>query len=91
MRIKAADGKGTLLKVIKAPVTRHLPVNCRMFGTSVTGTSIDVQDFVQALPDEPVVFVFGGMAHGHLEPNYVSMQTLTFVDDLTCVCVSCLG
>lgn len=73
MRIKAADGTGTLLKVIKSPVTRHLPVDARVFGTSVTGTSIDVQDFVQALPDKPVVFVFGGMAHGHLEPPYVSL------------------
>mmetsp|Transcript_31805 Transcript_31805/g.39248 ORF Transcript_31805/g.39248 Transcript_31805/m.39248 type:complete len:260 (+) Transcript_31805:102-881(+) len=77
MKIKAADGNATLLKVIKNPITRHLPVNCRIFGTTVTGTLVDTHDFTAALPDKPVVFVFGAIAHGHIEPNYCD-QHLSF-------------
>lgn len=77
MKIKSAEGNKTLLKVIKNPVTRHLPPHARVFGTSVNGTLVDVQDLAAALPDEPVVFVFGAMAKGHIEPNYVE-QMLSF-------------
>ena len=71
MRIRAAQGSKTLLKVIKNPVEIHLPVNARRFGTSHEGILVDVYEFVEHLPDEPVVFVFGAMAQGKLDPKYV--------------------
>mmetsp|Transcript_10330 Transcript_10330/g.11864 ORF Transcript_10330/g.11864 Transcript_10330/m.11864 type:complete len:266 (-) Transcript_10330:210-1007(-) len=77
MKIKAADGNMTLLKVIKNPVTRHLPVNSRVFGTTVTGTLVDTHDFTAALPDKPVVFIFGAIAHGAIDVNYAD-QMLSF-------------
>jgi len=71
MKIRAADGNKTLLKVVKNPITRHLPPNARVFGASVTGTLVNIHDFVPALKDdEPVVFVLGGFAHGHVAPDY---------------------
>lgn len=80
MKIRASDGPKTLLKVIKNPVTRHLPPNCPRFGTSVTGTLVDTYDFAAKLPnDRPIIFVFGSMAHGHLEPDYVD-EMLSFSD-----------
>ena len=71
MKIRAAQGSKTLLKVIKNPVEVHLPVNARRFGTSHQGTLVDVFEFVNHLPDEPVVFAFGAMAQGKLAPKYV--------------------
>jgi rRNA small subunit pseudouridine methyltransferase Nep1 len=65
LKIRAADGPKTLLKIVKGPVTRHLPTNCRVYGTSVTGTLVDAHDFVPTLPQhDPLVFVFGAVAHG---------------------------
>ena len=61
LKIRASDGPKTLLQVVKNPVTRHLPANSRKFGTSVTGTLVDLNEFVPALPDDtPAVCVFGG-------------------------------
>jgi rRNA small subunit pseudouridine methyltransferase Nep1 len=71
LRIRAAQGSKTLFKVIKNPVEIHLPINARRFGTSHQGTLVDVYEFVDHLPDEPVVFVFGAMAQGKLQPAYV--------------------
>mmetsp|Transcript_17169 Transcript_17169/g.33659 ORF Transcript_17169/g.33659 Transcript_17169/m.33659 type:complete len:247 (-) Transcript_17169:228-968(-) len=71
MKIRAVDGNKTLMKVIKNPITRHLPPDARIFGMSVTGTLVDVHEFVPALDDtRPIVFIFGGFAHGHIEADY---------------------
>eukprot|EP00941_MAST-03F_sp_MAST-3F-sp1_P005212 g5212.t1 len=75
MKIRAGgqDGNGKLLlKVIKNPITRHLPIGCRKIGTSVGGKLIDPQDLVASLDhDEPIVFVFGAHSHGAVEADYV--------------------
>jgi len=71
MKIRASDGDKMLMRVVKNPITRHLPPDARIFGTSVRGTLVDVHEFVPALSDDvPVVFLFGGIAHGHLNPDY---------------------
>jgi len=75
LKIRAADGNKTLLRVIKNPITRHLPVQCKKFGAEVDGTLVDVHDFVEALPDDqPVVFAFGAFAHGDISLDYVDQQ-----------------
>ena len=67
LKIRASESSKTLLKVIKNPVTRHLPPNCKKYGCSTTGELVNPWEFVQTLnPHEPVVFVFGAMAHGHV-------------------------
>ncbi|KAK8795623.1 hypothetical protein WA158_000280 [Blastocystis sp. Blastoise] len=78
LKIRSAEGSQTLMKVIKNPVTSHLPIGARRIGTSVTGALVDPIDLVSALPDnEPIVFVFGAIAHGHINLDYVE-ETVSF-------------
>ena len=78
MKIRAAGGAGggrVLLKVIKNPVTRHLPTGCRKIGTSVDGKLISPADLVASLDqEEPVVFVFGAHSHGNVNADYVEEE-----------------
>lgn len=75
LKIRSTDGNHTLLSVIKNPVTKHLPANAKRYALTCTGTLVDPWQFVEKLPiDEPVVFIFGAMAHGHItkeNTNYV--------------------
>ena len=79
MRIRSSTGDETLLKVIKNPVTDHLPIGAHIFGTSVTGVLVDPIEFVEVLSEttdkntntDSFVFVFGAIAHGHLDLDYV--------------------
>lgn len=67
LKVRSADGKATLLKVIKNPVSRHLPPGCKGYGMSVTGNLYNPMALACALPeDKPVVFVIGAMAAGHI-------------------------
>jgi len=66
--IRAADGPNKLLKVIKNPITDHLPTGCTKIGTSFNGTLVDVKELV---PDNsPIVFVIGAMSHGSVNADY---------------------
>ena len=72
LSIRATDGPEKLLKVIKNPVTDHLPVGARRIGLSHKGDKlVRINDYVKELPDEPVVFVCGCFAHGKIEADYV--------------------
>ncbi len=70
LKIRSSDGPDILLKVIKNPVTAHLPVGSHKFATSVTGELVNINDFVAPLPDEPVVFMVGSHAHGPAEVDW---------------------
>ena len=74
LSIRASNGPHKLLKVIKNPVTDHLPPNARIVLLSVTGRLTSMPEYVPTLPDtskgETVVFVAGAMAHGKVEPEY---------------------
>ena len=65
LSIRASNGPHKLLKVIKNPVTDHLPAGARVYLLSVTGRLTSCADFVSTLPKgQPVVIVAGAMAHG---------------------------
>jgi rRNA small subunit pseudouridine methyltransferase Nep1 len=71
LKIRASDGPEVLLKVVKNPVTLHLPQGCLKLGTSVKGAMTDVNELIPTLPqNEPVVFVVGAHAHGPAEVDY---------------------
>lgn len=73
MRVRAADGNDTLLKVVKNPVTAHLPIGATVVGLEVGGQLVDAVDLPQLLPkDRPVVFVIGAMSHGDINPDYIT-------------------
>ena len=85
MKIRSTSGDESLMKVIKNPITDHLPIGAHIFGTSVTGTLVDSIDFVAVLSEttdkntntDSFVFVFGAIAHGHLDLDYVE-STVSF-------------
>ncbi len=68
LSIRASNGPHKLLKVIKNPVTDHLPPGCRKYLLSVTGELTSMPKLVSTLPaDRPTVFVAGAMAHGKVD------------------------
>lgn len=89
MSIKSASAGGNqkLLKVIKNPITSHLPVGCKKWGTSFQSDNlIQPSDLVPTSTDLdgnqeggdgrnveelPVVVVIGAMAHGQTGADYV--------------------
>ncbi|KAJ9460071.1 Ribosomal RNA small subunit methyltransferase NEP1 [Diplonema papillatum] len=79
-KIRAENANHTLLKVIKKPVTIHLPMHTNRFGTSKEGKKVELYNFVKELPDaEPTVFVFGGLARGHVKCDYTT-EVISFSD-----------
>mmetsp|Transcript_11639 Transcript_11639/g.34659 ORF Transcript_11639/g.34659 Transcript_11639/m.34659 type:complete len:223 (-) Transcript_11639:19-687(-) len=70
LKVRAADGRETLIKVVKNPIQRHLPPECPCYGFSVKGERFTPQAFAARLPtDKPVCFVLGAMAAGHVDRN----------------------
>lgn len=63
--VRATDSPMKLLKVIRNPITDHLPVGCRKLGTSFSATTlVNPRDLVPS--DEPVTVVIGAIAHGQV-------------------------
>ncbi|MEE6512748.1 hypothetical protein FKM82_019942 [Ascaphus truei] len=87
LSVRAADGPQKLLKVIKNPLTDHLPVGCLKITTSFTGEITNcVRDLVPA--EEPMLFVVGAFAHGSVNLDYtersVSISQYPLSAALTC-------
>lgn len=73
MRVRAADSSDTLLKVIKNPVSAHLPVGATLVGLEAGAKLVDPVDLPGLLPkDGPVVFVVGAMSHGDIAPDFIT-------------------
>ncbi|XP_045173344.2 ribosomal RNA small subunit methyltransferase NEP1-like [Mercenaria mercenaria] len=73
LSIHAADGPQKLLKVIKNPVTDHLPIGCKKIGMSFKAEQcVDPRTLVPA--DEPIVLVVGAMAHGSIDADYTEEE-----------------
>lgn len=63
--IRASDGPMKLLKVIKNPVSDHLPVGCRKILMSFSANKVEnPRELVP--PEEPIAIVVGAMAHGQV-------------------------
>lgn len=69
MSIRATDTSTKLMKVIKNPITDHLPVGCKKFVMSFTGKLQPPKDLVPA-EDEPIALVIGAFAHGNVNTDY---------------------
>ena len=61
LSIRATNGPDKLLKVVKGPVTKYFPLNCRRIGLSVRAPSLQpLHEYVKGLDDgTPVVFCVG--------------------------------
>lgn len=87
-RIKAKNSNEKLLKIIKNPITKHLPPNSQIIGTSKTGQLVDIHQWIPTnyingtfKKGKPVVFVFGAHPHGKI-------QNADYIDDKNYIAVS---
>lgn len=86
--IRASDGPMKLLKVIKNPITSHLPVGVKKITMSFS--SKIVQNCRDLVPkqEEPIVLIIGAMAHGKVEVDYsedvISISNYPLSAALTC-------
>ncbi len=59
------NGPDKLIKVIKNPLTDHLPPNARKITLSGDASTVRLSQYLPTLPkDGPIVFFIGAMAHG---------------------------
>jgi len=86
--VRASDGNLKLLKVIKNPVTDHLPVGVKKIATSFSSKAVVKCSDLIPTTEDPIVFVVGAMAHGKIEPDYtedtVSISNYPLSAALTC-------
>ncbi|MQL90822.1 hypothetical protein Taro_023434 [Colocasia esculenta] len=70
--IHATGKREKLFRMIKNPVTKHLPVNSRKIGFSYSSEKlVRLQDYIPAVGDDvTLVFVVGAMAHGKIDSDY---------------------
>jgi rRNA small subunit pseudouridine methyltransferase Nep1 len=72
-KIKAVNNRARLLKVVKNPITMHLPRDAPIYGTSVTAPLVSLPNWIPKTleEDKPVVFVVGSHAHGKIDADYI--------------------
>lgn len=71
-RIRAAESSEILLKVIKNPITDHLPMGAPIIATSEKSRIVDLDEYVKDIAklNKPVVFVVGAISTGDLNIDY---------------------
>ena len=75
LKIRASDKRQVLMKIIKNPISQHLPVGALRIGTSVEADLVKIQDYVTLLPpEEPICYVVGAHAHGQVEVDYIDRE-----------------
>jgi len=71
LSIRSANGPQKLLKVIKNPITSHLPVGCKKIGTTFQSKNLIHPRELVPSDESPIAIVIGAMAHGSVESDYV--------------------
>ena len=81
MRIRSSDGRQQLLRVVKNPVTQHLPVNSVRLTMSHRGVAADMNQLAQTLTSTsvPVVLVVGAHSTGPAEVDWTE-RTVSISD-----------
>ena len=66
LSIRSTNSQEKLLKVIKNPITDHLPPNCRKVTMSFEAPVVRTKDYLESLnPNESVAIFVGAMAKGN--------------------------
>ncbi|TNN51912.1 Ribosomal RNA small subunit methyltransferase NEP1 [Liparis tanakae] len=87
LSVRASDGPQKLLRMIKNPVSDHLPPGCPRMSTSfsATGEAVCPRSLV---PEGPAAVVIGAFAHGAVNVDYtektVSISNYPLSAALTC-------
>jgi rRNA small subunit pseudouridine methyltransferase Nep1 len=68
--VKASDSSIRLLKVIKNPITDHLPIGCKKVLMSYTAQKVAKPSELVPNTDEPVCVVIGAIAKGSIKVDY---------------------
>ncbi len=90
LSIRASDTSQKLLKVIKNPITDHLPAGCPKYCTSFSAEKVvHVDEFVKSQADnQPIVVVIGAMAKGSVDcdytDKYISISNYPLSAAITC-------
>ena len=74
--MRASDSPTKLLKVIRNPITDHLPVGCRKMSTSFSANkAVNPRDLVPS--EDPIAIVIGAVAHGKasIYKNKINAET----------------
>lgn len=66
LRVRAVNSSKTLLKVVKNPVSLHLPTDCLKVGASVNGRLVKLHEYVPKVTEKsgPIVMVVGAVSKG---------------------------
>eukprot|EP00250_Pteridium_aquilinum_P014176 c21826_g1_i1 orf=353-1024(-) len=91
LSIRATNGPEKLLRVVKHPVTKHLPIGARRIGLSHSAPKvIKLHDYVAAMGlKSKMVFVVGAMAHGKIDADYI--EDLIAVSEYPLSAACCIG
>lgn len=86
--VRASDSSMKLLKVIKNPITNHLPVGVKKLCMSFSANKVSNCRELVPTEEEPIVLVIGAMAHGKVETDYteetISISNYPLSAALTC-------
>ncbi|XP_044728913.1 ribosomal RNA small subunit methyltransferase NEP1 [Chrysoperla carnea] len=86
--VRANDGNLKLLKVIKNPITSHLPVGISKLGMSYSSTKVKKPSELVPDSESPIAIVIGAFAHGQINVDYtednVSISNYPLSGALTC-------
>lgn len=91
LSIRATNGPDKLLRVVKQPVTRHLPLGARRVGMSFSAPKVvQLREYIAATGSKSsLVFVIGAMAHGKIEADYI--DDLVSVSEYPLSAACCIG
>lgn len=91
LSIKSINGKDKLLKVIKNPISDHLPPNAHKVTLSYDSTPVKLSDYLPGIPSEKDLVVFiGAMAHGpddfadHLVDDKIAISQYSLSASVAC-------
>lgn len=65
LKIRAVNSSQTLLKVIKNPITDHVPVGTKYIALSSKAEKISTLDLAKNNNEQPTMFVIGMVAKGN--------------------------
>ena len=71
-KIKAKGSSKILMKVIKNPITDHLPMGIKIVKFDETERLVEFNDFAEANATESIAFVVGAFSKGELKADYVT-------------------
>ena len=90
------------MKVIKNPVTDHLPPGCMKIGTSVEGALVNISEYVKDpklkftsldpnVEPLPPVFIVGVSAHGHPGKEAIYADTCISISNYHLSAAACIS